>query len=223
MSKELSNELRAKIATLALNYSYAYGEEWESSSKIMQDELTARGITDIKVFYEYKMPGGISQTAYMVKLAYYLLFVDFDLYNSHKDFITDFQNAIKDDATRLQVIDYIKDETPLYNQKLTNDCDELIKLNPELSVITDRSTHRDDILWGAVFGIAPDDIEFFCNGQYHPDIRTNEAEQKVFRKQLNSYGFSRVGILNPEKAKQLIYALEKSKQSAMMETGNGRK
>ena len=222
MNKELSKELHAKITTLALKKSYAYGtEEWESSSKNIQDELTARGIKDIKFYYEYKMPGGLLPAAYMVRLALYTFYLDFDWLIKKDDFQQEFKNLIPSETERLQVIDEIKSKSRIYDNDLTKDCEELIKLNPELSVITDKHTHRDDILWGAVFGTAPVNIEYFCNGIFKSNWDANNAKQEVIREKLKSYGLTRVGVLDPKFAEKLISVLEKNKQSVIMDN-NGR-
>lgn len=213
----MNKELRAKITTLALKNTYAYGtEEWESSCKTVQDELTARGITDIKFYYEYKMPDGYSYAEYMVKLAVYTFYLDFNHLLEKDYFQREFNNLITSETERLQVIDEIKSKLQMYDQELTKDCEELIKLNPELSVLTDRRTRRDHILWGAVFGVAPENIEYFCNGIFYPDWDTNNARQQVISEKCKKYGLDRVGVLDPNFAERLISALEKNKQYAMI-------
>ncbi len=217
MNKKLSKKLQLQLAHFALEKSYAYGTEWYSSAKNLDDELKARGITDVKMYYEYKMPGGLAPADYMKKLALYTFYTDFDwLFPYYKE---EFENYIPDENDRLQVINEIKGKTKSYDQELTTDCNELIKINPELSVITDRQTHRDDILWGAVFGYVPDDIEYFCNGRYYPDIDTNMKQEETREKEFEKYKLKNpVGVCSPKTANMLISALKKNKQSVKIQT-----
>lgn len=225
MNKDPDKKTLMILTKLALKYSYAYGtEEWQSSSKDLQDELVKRGITDIKVYYNYKMPGGVTQSRYMVELALYSLYVDFDILNSFPGFQEDLKNSIENESERTKIVDYIKSKTKIYDEKLTKDCEELIKMNPELSVITDKKTHRDDILWGAVFGTAPENIEFYCNGRFHPNIDVNMDKQNIISEHIASFGvYTPLGILDPKTAEKIIAALEKNRHNINTKGTQGRK
>lgn len=225
MNNELSRTLQIKLAGLALKYSYAYGGEWYSSAKDSEEQLKKFNINNIKLFYIYKMPGGKTPQEYMAKLALYCLFLDFDLYNKNDDygFQTDFKSLIPNYADRLKIIDKIKKNSEIYDAELAKDYQETIELNPELVRFSNKQDKLRDILWGVIFGFAPDEIEYYCYGRFNQgqDIDSVLDKERAMEDVLKKYGFKPGYILAPKTAERLISALEKNKQSVMMNK-NGR-
>ena len=209
MNKRLSEKLRMQLATLALRHSYAYGREWYSSAQKLDEVLKQNDINDINVYYEYKMPDGKTPQEYMAKLALYSLYINFDLYNADDrwGFQTDFKSCVPNENDRLQIIDDITRNRDMYNAELTEDYKKLIKLNPNLSRLANKQKGRDDILWGAVFGYAPDDIGLYVSPR-HMEIMETIGE---LNKQAGKLGLPSLGVMEPEKAKKIIADVKRRK------------
>jgi hypothetical protein len=218
MNKELDKSIEIKLAEIALEHSYAYGREWDSSAKDLEQQLNKIGINNIKLFHKYKMPDNVTQADYMKKIALYGFFADFEMLNADDrwGFQTEFKNYIPDEKTRLHVIDYIKSKSKSYDEKLSDEYENIIKLNPELPNVQNK---RNDVLYGAIFGFAPEEIEYYCRGRFQQGINIDAAldrEQELSDK-IKGYGI-RVGyVLAPETAKKIISVLEKKKQSVIMD------
>lgn len=207
MNKTLGKAIEIKLAELALKHSYAYGEEWFSSAKDLEEQLQKIGIKNIKLFHKYKMPGGATQADYMKKIALYCFYVDFEMYNSSDKFgfQTDLKNCIPDDETRLRVIDYIKSKSKSYDEKLSQEYDKIIKLNPDLPNIP---TRRDDIIYGSIFGFAPDEIRYFVT-----DYRGADKEKPGLKEKMMGYGVVPTYVLTPKTTEKIIAALEKNRNN----------
>ncbi len=223
MNKSLDKSIEIKLAEIALRYSYAYGEEWNSSAKDLEKQLQKIGINNIKLFHKYKMPDNVTQADYMKKIALYGFYVDFEMLNGDDrfGFQTDFKNSIPDEQTRLQVIDYIKSKSKSYDEKLSLEYDKIIKLNPDLPNIPSK---RNDIIYGSIFGFAPKEIDYYCRGRFQQGIHIDivlKNEQELYDK-IKAYGIMTGYVLAPETANKIISALEKNKQNAIIKTNKGR-
>ena len=212
---KLDKSIEVKLAELALKYSYAYGGEWYSSAKDLEQQLHKIGIKDIKLFHKYKMPDNVTQADYMKKIALYGFYADFEMLNADDRWQTEFKNCIPDEKTRLQVIDYIKSKIKSYDEKLSDGYEKIIKLNPELPNVPDK---RDDVIYGAIFGFAPDEIEYYCRGRFQQGINIDavlDKEQEISGK-IEKYGIRAGYVLAPETANKIISALEKNKQCGII-------
>lgn len=220
MNKKLSKKLQIKLAELALKHSYAYGGNWDSSAKDLEKQLKKLGVNNIKLFYTYKMPYGKTPQEYMAKLALYCLFLNFDLYNKNDDygFQTDFKNLVPNGTDRLNIVDYIEKNSKTYDAELVKDYQELIDTNPELAQLSNRQDKHQDILWGAVFGFAPEEIEYYCYGRFNQgqDIDNVLDDERKMQDVLKKYGVKSGYVLAPQTAEKIISVLEKNKQNAMM-------
>ena len=92
------------ISNMAIR-SMPFGREWTSSAKNLENQLRARGIVlQDKLFYEYKMPGGDSQSDFMNKLIMEGFFNDF--YSRHLG------NILKDKnlnlADKINIFRYVR-------------------------------------------------------------------------------------------------------------------
>lgn len=210
---KLDKSIEVKLAELALKHSYAYGGEWYSSAKDLEQQLHKIGIKDIKLFHQYKMPGNVTQADYMKKIALYGFYADFEMLNADDRWgvQTEFKNCIPDEKTRLQVVDYIKSKIKSYDEKLSCEYENIIKLNPELPNVPDK---RDDVIYGAIFGFAPTEIEYYCRGRFQQGVHIDtvlDKEQEISGK-IKKYGIQPGYVLAPETANRIISALEKNKQ-----------
>ena len=195
-----------KLAELALKYSYAYGDKWYSSAKQLEQSLQNMGVNNIKLYHEYKMPGGLSQSEYMKRMSLHDFYKNFDIFYFDDNFRADLHNAVPDTIEREKIIDDIKQKKEEYKEKIQQEYKELIKLNPELSKI---SGDPDSVMWGAIFGFCPDDIEYFNYGRFSD--KDWSAKQQDILKSFEKYGLKVGYIVSPKTFNKIISELKHRK------------
>ncbi|MBR4891893.1 MAG: hypothetical protein IKZ34_01790 [Alphaproteobacteria bacterium] len=204
MVNELDKATLAIISTFALKHSYAYGEEWYSSAKNLEEDLKKKGV-NVKIFHEYQMPEKKSQSEYLRRVALYDFYANFEIYN----FQDDFKKEIKDYALYSKAIDYIKSQSQSNKEKMDKAYKTLIALNPELPKLSDR---QDEVIYGAIFGFSPADIEYFARGRFEQGVNHME-KRAMMNKTLEGYGLDVGFIISPKTFETIIAALEKNKNN----------
>ena len=74
----MNKKLQTFLTNLALTNS-PFGTEWYSGPKRFEDNLVAKGVKMPEhLYYQYKLPGNAKPELYMIKLALYSFFIDYD-------------------------------------------------------------------------------------------------------------------------------------------------
>ena len=208
----MNKKLQFLLTNIALDSS-PFGKTWYSASKRFQDSLIARGVKlPEPLYYEYKLPGGIEPAAYMPKLALYGFFIGYDSWGYA---VLEENDQITQDEKDL-IANEIHAKKEEYAQRLLNDANELLKLNPNLRHLSINSQNACDILAGAIFWYLPRNIEYFIDGKKR-DLDKERENGRIIR----SFGIEEpYGALSPEIADMVISALEEHAQQSYIITEN---
>ncbi len=209
----MSNSYQMNLINVVVDSKYGH-TGWSSSAENLENKLKDKGITDIKLYHRYKLPGDMSPVSYMIKHALRCFFIDMctkdwckeDAFKKWLDFyiekyITDdslakqFKQELMSDIEKKQL------EIDDYKKELMSDYKLLLKLNPELPDMKDELDIV-SVIDGAIFGFAPDEIKYFCSAS-----RDLDAESNVF-KELEKYGIKAEYILAPKTAEMVIDRLK---------------
>ena len=200
MNKDLDKKLQFYIVNMAAP-DLPFGSVWDSSAKKLSDTLYARGIKlPKKIYYEYKLPDNIKASDFLARLIKDYFVSNF--FSSYaKRVLTDKKLTMSDKA---KIFKYVWNNRASY-EKMTKQYEiEIKKLNPELAHIPVKNSRS--IVYGATFGFAPDEIEYFSDS----DNRDTDAENKVIELLDKKYGINLTYVLAPKTAKIIIDALEQN-------------
>ncbi len=198
MNKNIDKKLKLYIAKMAM-YELPYGYEWNSSAKNLEDALLARGIVlPQKLYYKYKLPGGLSQPEFMNQLCLLQFFTKF--YPKYAIKVLADKNLTASDKAK--IFKYVLGERHRFIKKAKQYESEIRKLNPELANI--KVGHPGSIIDGATFGFAPDEIAYFSDFK-NRNIKNQERIENLFREK---YGINVTYVLAPKTAEKIITALK---------------
>lgn len=213
----MNKKLEKYLEELALRWS-PFGMVWNSSAKKLEQDLAKRGI-NLKLYYRYALPENMTPQEFMVKIAMLDLCENapVPLYIK-KDIFFDKNLSL---IEKLRLVKYITSKHAESRKKI----DEYVRFiqfaNPELSKLKiSTEHHKFDILAGAAFGFAPNEIEYFIT-----DYRgmASGTKDKQLHDKIESYGVRLEYVLAPKTVQKIISELEKNKQSVMMVNNGGRK
>lgn len=195
---DLDKKLQMYIAKTAIPY-LPYGSKWDSSAEKLQNELRTRGI-NLKVYYEYKLPHGIKSSDFM-----YNLVIEYFINNFYSDFASKvFQDKKLTVSDKLKILKYVFAKRRETKGKMKQYEQEIRKLNPELANV--KVNNSQSLVNGAMFGFAPDDIEYFADA----NKRDMDYEEKLCKMFQEKYGINLTYVLAPKTAKIIIKALEQN-------------
>ena len=202
MNKELDKRLQMYISNMAIQ-SMPFGRKWGSSAKNLEDELKKRGIKiPYKLYYEYKMPGGVKPSDFMDKLIKEYLSAYFYSYFAGK-ILKDKKLTISDKA---KIFKYVFNTRGKYKILMKNYEAQIRENNSELADANIVKTYDSrSLVYGALFGFAPREITYYADGTH----RDFTKEQEYFKK-FKSYGIKLSYVLAPETADMILSALEKN-------------
>lgn len=200
MSKEIDKRLQMYIVSKAIDWT-PFGRVWNSSAKKLEDVLSARGIKlPKKIYYEYKLPGGKKPSGFMAKLV-----IEYFISNFYSRFsgpvLADKSLSVADKA---KLFKYVLGQQLKFKNVIKQYEKEIRQLNPELANLKIEDVHG--FVYGATFGFAPDEIEYFSN----PSGRNATKEGKTIDLFDKKYGIEVGYVLAPETAKMIIAALEQN-------------
>ena len=197
---DLDKRLKMHIAKMAVS-ALPFGLVWDSSAKNLENDLLVRGIKlPYKLFYEYKMPGGKTQSEFQNVLIMTEFFTNF-YSNYAAKLLVDKNLSMSDKA---KIFKYVWRMRKKYVAKSKQYESEIRKLNPELANI--KTYHPYSIVFGATFGFAPDEIAYFADA----DNRDFHFEQEMFKVFDEKYGIRVSYILAPNTAKKIIAVLNQN-------------
>ena len=195
MNKDLDKRLKLYIAKMGM-LETSYGV-FESSAKSLEDALRARGI-NLKLYHQYKMPGGMSQNDFVIRLCTLEFFIKF--YPKYAIKVLADKNLTASDKAK--IFKYVLGERHRFIKKAKQYESEIRKLNPELANI--KVGHPSSIIDGATFGFAPDEIAYFADFK-NRNIKNQERIENFFREK---YGINVTYVLAPKTAEKIITALK---------------
>ena len=197
MNKDLDKRLQLYIAKMAV-WELPYGDsEWNSSAKNLEDALRARGI-NFKLYYQYKMPGGVSQSDFLIRLCMLEFFIKF--YSKYAIKVLNDKNLTASDKTK--IFQYVWHNRRKFIKESEQYESDIRRLNPELANV--KTNLPGALVDGATFGFAPDEIEYFSDVKN----RNFEQEGKTIEFFEKNYGIHISYILAPKTAKTIIAALK---------------
>lgn len=205
----MNKKLMDYLEKFALRESPFGGVVWNSSAKDLEQDLAKRGIK-MKLYYKYALPENMTPQKFMTRIAVLNLCMNFSVLEHREMFFDKSLSLIE----RFRIVKYIASERAASRKKI----DEYVKFiqfaNPELSELKIGSdTDRDNILCGAAFGFAPDEIKWYMSREEHNSYKDEECE--AYKK------FERLGVLPqyvlaPQTAKRVIAELEKNRKVTML-------
>ena len=197
MNEPLDKRLQMYMVSKAVNW-MPFGPVWDSSAKKLEDALRARGIKlPKKLYYEYRLPGGMKPSALMNKLVMQYFVTNF--FSSFAGrVLADKKLSMSDKA---KIFKYVWNKRSEY-KNLIEQYEKQIRMdNPELANL--KTKNATDFVYGVTFGFAPAELEYFAN----PENRDSNAENKVYNT-LKRYGITPGYVLAPDTAKMVIAALK---------------
>ena len=165
-----------------------------ASAKDFVDKLGKAGIhSPIKLYYQYKLPDGMSSEDLEQEASEIEFFL---FYNKNKlDAISGLPDDEKDVINR-----YIISSRSEYAKKLAGLLVNIKRLNPILRDIKMMNAFdRIDFVKGVSRGFAPEDIDFFING--------NESSEAFDKKLMGSLGFSAGFAISPNHQQEIMDAI----------------
>ena len=205
----MNKKLMDYLEKFALRESPFGGVVWNSSAKDLEQDLAKRGIKT-KLYYKYALPENMTPQKFMTRIAVLNLCMNFSVLEHREMFFDKSLSLIE----RFRIVKYIASERAASRKKI----DEYVKFiqfaNPELSELKVQSdADKDDILRGAAFGFAPDEIKWYMSREERKSCKDKERE--VYKK------FERLGVLPqyvlaPQTAKRVIAELEKNRKVTML-------
>jgi len=206
----LDKKLRMYVMSIAMRHMPFGGNKWDSSAQNLENELGARGIKlPKKLFYEYKMPGGKTQDAFMDKYVMERFVANFFRTHGHAgEVLKDKKLTMSDKA---KIFKYVWRNRGKYNDILKQYEMELRRLNPELANV--RVDNSRSLVYGAMFGFAPDEISYFSDNTH----RNYKQEQEVSDTLKNRFGINLSYVLAPKTAEMVINALVQNSRNKSKE------
>lgn len=197
MNKPLSKKLRSYIMKKAYNSLPFGGSVWDSSAKNLENDLKMRGI-DIKkkLFYEYKLPAGMSHQEFQDHVA---------ISKFCNEFYSEFMPKVFGDKNltmleKMQIVGWVwkmRREKKVGKEKVWEK--EIKEKNPELAHINGA------VVYGALFGFAPEEIEYFSS-EYCDRRHANDVIDEIER--LSQGGVHVTYVLAPSTADKVVKALK---------------
>ena len=206
----MNKELMEYLEKMALDWS-PFGSTWNSSAKDLENDLAKRGIK-MKLYYKYALPENMTPQKFMTRVAVLHLCADFSMFE-HRDIFFDKSLSL---VERLRLVKYIKGRRKASREKL----DEYVKfvqyVNPELSKLKiENDFDKFDILAGATFGFAPNEIEYFMKRKERREAIDSGREREMFKK-IEDFGIKLHYVLAPKTAEKVIAELGKNKKVTMV-------
>ena len=199
----LDKKLQMYIASVAVRHMPFGGDKWDSSAKNLEEELHKRGI-DLHLFYEYKVPGGGTQSNFMDKFVMERFIANFFKTGGHAgEILKDKKLTMLDKA---KIFKYVWQNRGKYKDILKRYETEIRKLNPELANV--RVNDSRSLVYGAMFGFAPAEIAYFADTG-----RRDYAKEKAVSDTLKKYGINLTYVLAPKTAEMVINALNQNIQN----------
>ena len=202
MNNTLDKRLQMYIINKAIN-NMPFDRVWDSSAKNLEDALQKRGIRlPVKLYYEYKFPGGLGPDEFMTKLIKENFSSEFYSWFA-KDVLKDKSLTMSDKA---KIFSYVWKTRGKYKDLLKQYETEIRALNPELqNVKVDNSR---SLVYGAMFGFAPVEIAYFAD-----TANRNLAKEKDVSKILKNYGIDLTYVLAPKTADMILSVLQQNVQN----------
>ncbi len=203
----MNKDLMKYLEKMALDWS-PFGSTWDSAAKDLEEDLAKRGI-NMKLYYKYALPENMTPQKFMTRVAVLDFCANPSLFFKAK--IEIFFDKSLSLVERLRLVKYIKGGRKASREKL----DEYVKFvqhaNPELSKLKiENDFDKFDILAGATFGFAPDEIEYFMKRKERDLNREHETDGKF-----KQFGIELHYVLSPQTAKKVIAELGKNKKVTM--------
>ena len=204
MSKPLSEKLNLYIINMASSYLPFGGSKWDSSAKMLSDELDRCGVKlSKKIFYKYQLPDNMSSQQFQdrITIEYFC-----------KRFYSDFASKVFRDKTltiseKMQIARYVWEMRRKKNHHdMKYYADEIKSKNPELADIK-LANNIVNLVYGALFGFAPDEIKYFCEVSGARDFR----KEHELDEELEHLGIYTNYVLAPDTAKAIMAALQQQK------------
>jgi hypothetical protein len=203
MNKDLDKKLQLYIGKMAI-WELPFGNsEWDSSAKKLEDALREHGI-GMKLYYEYKMPGGLSQSDFMNRLCLLEFFIKF--YPRYAIKVLSDKKLTKTDKAK--IFQYVWHNRRKFIKTAKQYEAEIRRLNPELASIKTNHPNSYSIIYGATFGFAPDEIAYFADVS-NRDFKWESRIIDLFKKK---YGIEVTYVLAPKTAEKVINLLEQNIQ-----------
>ena len=202
MNNTLDKRLQMYIINKAIS-NMPFGRVWDSSAKNLEDALQKRGIKlPVKLYHEYKLPGGLGPDEFMTKLIKENFSSEFYSWFA-KDVLKDKSLTMSDKA---KIFSYVWKTRGKYKDLLKQYETEIRALNPELqNVKVDNSR---SLVYGAMFGFAPVEIAYFAD-----TANRNLAKEKDVSKILKNYGIDLTYVLAPKTADMILSVLQQNVQN----------
>lgn len=210
----MNKKLMDYLEKLALSWS-PFGSMWNSSAKDLEEDLAKRGI-NMKLYYKYALPENMTPQKFMTRIAVLDFCANPSLFFKAK--IEIFFDKSLSLVERLRLVKYIKGRRKASREKL----DEYVKFvqhaNPELSKLKiENDFDKFDILAGATFGFAPDEIEY-CMKRKERDLNREHETDGKFKQ----FGIELHYVLSPHTAKKVIAEMEKNRKVTMVNSRLGK-
>lgn len=176
------------------------GGGYNSSAQILETDLARLGIKfPKKLWFQYKLPGGISPEKFEIESGKIDFFV-FE-YPTIKDLIqigcVD-RGGLSDEE--LDVVEkYRASQRTKYLEVLDKHFKWVKENNPELSIVIvpDDEVAKSNFLRGVLYGFGPEEISYFINRSYE-QAESDHNEQKQLRIVLDKIGVRLEYILCPD-------------------------
>lgn len=204
----MNKKLMDYLEKLALSRS-PFGSMWNSSAKDLEEDLAKRGI-NMKLYYKYALPENMTPQKFMTRIAVLDFCANPSLFFKAK--IEIFFDKSLSLVEKLRLVKYIKGGRKTSREKL-DDCVKFVQnANPELAKLkVQNDSDKFDILAGATFGFAPDEIEYFMKRKERDLNREHETYGKF-----KQFGIELHYVLSPHTAKKVIAELEKNRKVTMV-------
>ena len=205
----LDKKLQMYISAIAIG-KMPFGRKWDSSAKNLEDVLRLRGIKlPQKLYYEYKMPKGNTQSSFMDKIIMeYFCTYFFKPGGYAGEILKDKKLSLSEKA---KIFQYVWRNRGKYTDVLKQYETEIRKLNPELANI--RTDDSRSLVYGAMFGFAPSEIGYFANSK-NRNLAKERETLDIFK---NRFGIMVGYILAPKTAEMVITALEQNARNKSKE------
>lgn len=215
MNKNLETRFRLFVTGMDDKMGPFGSTYWNSSAQKLENNLKAAGIIlPIKLYHRYKFPGGASPQKYMNYLGYLNFCRYVNEIEEQKQKILDSDKFLESEKDI--ILKELAKNAPFYRNFLRDELAKLQELNPELRDFKEtKDTDVFNIVAGAVFGFALKEIEYYCHHWDSGNLAILGTQEKI-NTALEPLGFVAGYILAPETVDIIISALEKRKQSVMI-------
>lgn len=205
-----------------------YDHGWDSSAKKLEQELKNHGIVlSSKIYYEYKFPGNLKNYEIDRRTAFLRLFAAFyenwlekfekpklvknrlfwhATTNAKYDMSAFFYFCICLALSRTKNIKTVFEQAYISCEtKLDALAEQIRQLNPELQGIQDYKNF--DFVNGAIYGFAPQDIDFYIQQNRHVDHRMPYSTTNSSNEISNFLQKEVTYILSPKTADDILKAI----------------